>query len=64
MLKNGAIINIIIIRNKLNNKMNGMLDRTIFLLLFLCSLTSLEIAMGNPSEHNVIKRLNVGKTRE
>lgn len=65
MLKNGAIRKRMIIRTRLNKRINGMGVRTICLLLFLAfSLINLEMATGNPREHNVIKRLKVGNIRE
>lgn len=42
--------------------MGFMMDNTIFLLLVLFSLTILDMAVGSPREHKVMKRLKVGKT--
>ena len=42
----------------------GIIDRIIFLLLFLPSLISLDIATGRPREHNVINKLKVGNISE
>ena len=65
LLKKGAIISRITIKPRLNSKINGMGVKTICLLLFLLfSLTNLEMATGNPREHNVINRLKVGRIRE
>ena len=60
----GAIKNIITIKNILNRMVMGIIERTIFLLLSFCSLINLEIAIGNPKEHRVINKLNVGNIRE
>ena len=54
----------IIIKIKLNNNISGIIDRTIFLLLFLPSLTNLDIATGSPKEQSVINKLNVCNIKE
>ena len=48
----------------LNNNINGIMGRTIFLLLILFSLINLDIAIGSPREHSVMNRLNVGSISE
>ena len=60
----GANIKIISISNRLKIIIKGIVGRIIFLLLFLCSLTNLEIAIGSPRDDRVINRLNVGNIRE
>ena len=64
VLNKGDINNNVTINNKLNNSIIGIVGKTIFLLLILFSLTSLEMATGSPREHNVINRLNVGNIKE
>ena len=64
LLKYGAIKNIIRIRKKLKKRARGMIDSTIFLLLFLFSLISLDMAIGSPREHSVINKLKVGSIKE
>ena len=56
--------NKIIIRIKLKTNIIGIIERIIFLLLCSPSLISLDIAIGSPKEQRVIKRLNVGNTKE
>lgn len=51
-------------RTKLNIIIKGIVGITIFLLLFLCSLTNLDIAIGNPNEDKVINKLKVGNIKE
>ena len=50
--------------NMLNNSIRGIAGNTIFFPLILFSLINLDMAIGNPREHNVINRLNVGNIRE
>ena len=64
LLNKGDIISNSIINSKLNNNIIGIVGKTIFLLLILFSLTSFDIAIGSPREHNVINRLNVGNINE
>ena len=53
-----------IIKKRLNKRISGMMDSTIFLLLFFSSLMSLEMATGSPREQRVMNRLKVGRIME
>ncbi len=64
LLSIGVIEKRINISNILKISMMGIIDNTNFLLLFFPSLTSLDMATGNPKEHNVINRLKVGSIKE
>ncbi len=64
LLKNGAIRNSSSINIILNINAKGIIGRITFWLFNFCSLTNFDMAVGNPSEQSVMKRLNVGSIRE
>lgn len=49
-------------RNKLNKRIVGIIDKTNFWLFFFCSLTSLDKEVVTPILPKVIKRTKVGNT--